>query len=129
MASDLVFHARSDVGRVRDHNEDSYLCDREMGLYVVADGMGGHAAGEVASHLAVITLRAALHAHWSVLEGFRKQRATTDEVRALLSAAVSTATTEVFSEAERSSTKRGMGPPLTAMLLVGSHAFIAQVGD
>ena len=40
---------RSDTGRVRDHNEDNYLVDKKLSLSVVADGMGGHAAGEVAS--------------------------------------------------------------------------------
>ena len=41
--------ARSDVGRRREHNEDTFRCDAALGLYIVADGMGGHAAGEVAS--------------------------------------------------------------------------------
>src|SRR5207237_1342152 len=56
----LVIGAATDVGRVRDGNEDAYLVDDAMGLVAVADGMGGHRAGEVASATALETLRAAI---------------------------------------------------------------------
>lgn len=50
---------RTDVGRERTGNEDDYVADRDGGLYAVADGMGGHRAGEVASATAIETLKAA----------------------------------------------------------------------
>ena len=48
-----TFFAATDVGRKRSHNEDNFLVDESLGLFIVADGMGGHAAGEVASAIAV----------------------------------------------------------------------------
>ncbi|MGZ3473473.1 MAG: PP2C family protein-serine/threonine phosphatase, partial [Polyangiales bacterium] len=69
LAEGIRFFAATDVGRVRDHNEDNYLVDKKLALFVVADGMGGHAAGEVASALAVRTIH----------EEVRKQRSLIDD--------------------------------------------------
>ena len=56
LSDSIRFYAATDVGKVRDHNEDNFLVDKKLALFVVADGMGGHAAGEVASAIAVRTV-------------------------------------------------------------------------
>src|SRR6185369_14915681 len=72
LSEGIRFFAATDVGRVRDHNEDNYLVDKKLALFIVADGMGGHAAGEVASALAVRTVH----------EEVRKQRQLIDDYEA-----------------------------------------------
>ena len=69
-AESLAFWPVSDVGRVRDHNEDAFLVDKKLQLFVVCDGMGGHAAGEVASNIAARTVREVLAAQRDMLTAF-----------------------------------------------------------
>jgi protein phosphatase len=119
------------LGRKRATNEDAFYVDDELGLYVVADGMGGHAAGEVASREAVDTL------YGMVKRGVRGLRELVDPVadadaRAacrLMESAVQAATYFVFSIAEIDRDKSGMGTTLSALLLLGDYAVVAQVGD
>lgn len=106
------YAARSDVGSVREHNEDSYLV--KTPLFVVADGMGGHEAGEVASNIAVITMEA--HA----------PKSTSPEA---LAAAVIKANEAVLRGAQDGTGKPGMGTTLTAAFVFEDEATIAQVGD
>src|SRR6266851_5012464 len=123
--------ARTDVGKKRSHNEDAYLVDEALGLYAVADGMGGHAAGEVASTLAVKSLREALSAEKAVLDAF----ARTPSVEARESAAqavergVQKACADVYALSLGDPGKRGMGTTLVALLACGRNAVIAHVGD
>lgn len=108
----LVASWATDVGRVRSGNEDSYLVDDVLGLFAVADGMGGHAAGEIASGTAVEALRAAVARGLSITD------------------AVVDANNAVFERARRDPSLRGMGTTLTATVpLGGRHLEIGQVGD
>ncbi len=110
----LRFTARSHVGRVRAGNEDSgYAGPR---LLVVADGMGGHAAGEVASAAAVRALRPL-------------DSATVSEPRAELRAAVDAANDQLRSLVEEDPGREGMGTTLTALLWRGTGFTLAHVGD
>jgi protein phosphatase len=121
----------TDVGRVRKHNEDSYLIDDVTGLYVVADGMGGHAGGEVASAEAIdqvfaMVKRAAEPI--AVLRGGPTDDARA-QVRRALEAAVQAATYMVFGIAEQDPARKGMGTTISCLLLVGDIAIVGQVGD
>lgn len=123
---------RSDVGRVRPHNEDAFLCDEEIGLYVVADGMGGAAAGEVAAAEAIDQIHGMVRRNLHVLEELRADAAseqTRGAVRRLLESAVQAATYMVFGLAEQDPTQRGMGTTISLLLLSSGRAFLAQVGD
>ncbi|MBN1770126.1 MAG: Stp1/IreP family PP2C-type Ser/Thr phosphatase, partial [Deltaproteobacteria bacterium] len=132
----VAFWAATDVGRVRDHNEDNFLADRNLGLFAVADGMGGHAAGEVASTLAVQTLRTFLNAHRDVLElarGLSEESEGLEEAQrrilSLLEDAVNRASQEIWRAAQVDEAKRGMGTTLSALLLGEHYGYIAHVGD
>jgi serine/threonine protein phosphatase PrpC len=119
------------LGRKRVTNEDAFFIDDELGLYVVADGMGGHAAGEVASREAVDTL------YGMVKRGVRGLRElvdplSEDDSRAacrLMEAAVQAATYFVYSIAEIDRDKSGMGTTISALLVLGDYGVTAQVGD
>lgn len=110
MALTLRYVARSDVGLVRDGNEDSgYAGSR---LLAVADGMGGHAAGEVASAVAVTAL--------APLDREPGERSTAEDPLAALAAAVRAANQEIRRIVEGDPALEGMGTTLTAMLWTGS---------
>ena len=123
--------AMTDLGRKRTSNEDAFFLDDRLGLYVVADGMGGHAAGEVASREAVDTL------YGMVKRGIGGLRELVDPVaendaRAacrLMESAVQAATYFVYSIAEIDRAKSGMGTTISALLVLGDYAVTAQVGD
>jgi PPM family protein phosphatase len=123
--------ARTDVGRKRKQNEDAYLVDDALGLYVVADGMGGHDAGEVASAQAVKSVREALVDGRAVLEAF--SRAPTVELReqaaALMEKAILKACADIYAMSGRESGKRGMGTTVVALMVAGKKAVVGHVGD
>jgi serine/threonine protein phosphatase PrpC len=126
-----VAYGLTDLGRKRQTNEDALFLDDELGLYIVADGMGGHAAGEVASREAVDTL------YGMVKRGIGDLHELVDPLspehsRAacrLMESAVQAATYFVFSIAEIDRDKSGMGTTISALLVLGDYAVTAQVGD
>jgi len=121
----------TDVGVVRDHNEDSAFMEAAQGFFIVADGMGGHAAGEVASAMAVETVRQTLEGARAEIEAFKN--APTDAGRRglvqLLQNAVLQAHQAVYSRGQAEQDKQGMGTTLDVCLVAGAEAFVAHVGD
>lgn len=114
----------TDVGRRRDSNEDEFLVDPDIGLYAVADGMGGHAAGEIASRMAIETLAESLRT--SVLA---REIGDTLAAAERLRRAVADANRKICESIQRHEERRGMGTTLAAVLTVGDGAVIGHVGD
>ncbi len=129
----IVGAAATDVGKVRDHNEDAHFLDADTGLFLVCDGMGGHAAGEVASALAIRILRA----RWTDADIRSASdewiaRGTADAKKALLGVVrdgVVAAHQAILAEAERDPAKKGMGTTVVGGLIVGGELVFAQAGD
>lgn len=135
--------ARTDVGQVREHNEDNFLVadmtrrtrglqegsrtaviGRQGHLFAVCDGMGGAAAGEIASQMAVDII------YERMTDGLDSGGAVSrDELARKLVRAVEVAGLRIFQEAKADRTRRGMGTTVTAAALVDDHLFFAQVGD
>jgi PPM family protein phosphatase len=117
-------HGVTDVGRRREKNEDAFLVEPDLGLYAVADGMGGHAAGEIASKLAVEALE-------ETLRGAGWNSSSTDANEALqhLEGAVHEANRRICDSIHLHEEHRGMGTTLVALLAVGDKAVLAHVGD
>jgi serine/threonine protein phosphatase PrpC/CRP-like cAMP-binding protein len=131
---EIYFGALTDVGRTREHNEDNYLVDKKLGLFVVCDGMGGHAAGEVASALAVRCIHDEIRKEADLLKDYAEGASGASKVNKrdilnMLEFAVNRASNKVHSEAAKDAKKRGMGTTLVALLIVGKEAFIIYVGD
>lgn len=119
------------VGQKRDHNEDYYSCDDRTGLYVVADGVGGHAKGEVASRVAVEEVAMWVRRHLPEIDARLASGGPDDvsAVRRLVESGVQSACYMVYAMAEQDPEKAGMSTTMSTLLLRGDRAFVAQVGD
>ncbi len=114
----FVAFGTSDKGRIRPHNEDAFLVDQESGVFAVADGMGGHAAGEVASRLAVEAVREVFeNAHPDV------------EVPALVISAVERANRRIAERIREHPEYAGMGTTLVLARIEADRLILAHVGD
>ena len=128
---EVRFWAATDVGRTRDHNEDNFLVDKKLNLFIVADGMGGHAAGEVASSVAVREVRRVISDHRTIIESFVGEPTVPGRkaILRLVGSAIEQACATVFGMAEENADRRGMGTTLSMMIVCGAEAFIGHVGD
>ncbi|HEY1550780.1 MAG TPA: protein phosphatase 2C domain-containing protein [Kofleriaceae bacterium] len=121
----------TDVGMVREHNEDSAVMETDRGFFIVADGMGGHAAGEVASAMAVDTVKRTLIDSKTEIDAFKKSPGDAGRrtLVQLLQSAVLQAHQAVYQRGQSESDKQGMGTTLDVVLVAGAEAFVAHVGD
>lgn len=115
----------SDVGRCRKVNQDQFLLDSSIGLYAIADGMGGHAAGEVASDLAINALAGSLRNHKETGGG----PWTPERAAELLREALNDGNRKICESVVNRVEWRGMGTTMVALVLAGETAVIGHVGD
>ena len=114
----VQYAAKSDIGRKRSSNQDSIIVQDQSSLYAVADGMGGHSGGEVASALAVKTLE-------KVLRDNLGKGSCAD----ILERAVKICNQVIYQQSQNNPDLHGMGTTLTACVVNDPYVHIAQVGD
>ena len=126
-----TFDARTDVGLARQFNEDCYLVDEDLGLYIIADGMGGSAGGEIASRMACDEVHRHVGDNFEIVKQFAAghEEATKESVSDMLVSAVQHACSAIFSRARDERELTGMGTTAVVMLVAGEQMFVAHVGD
>ncbi|MEQ8289442.1 MAG: Stp1/IreP family PP2C-type Ser/Thr phosphatase [Gammaproteobacteria bacterium] len=130
LSTKLEIVSQSDVGRRRPHNEDSTIADKRKGLAILADGMGGYKAGEVASALAVTQI---YHDICQQLKRLKKERVDQEsgfyEQTLLLQKIVSKANSLIVDTAKQGEQYQGMGTTIIVSLFFENKLAIAHVGD
>jgi serine/threonine protein phosphatase PrpC len=130
---ELISFAATDIGRKRKTNEDSYLANDDLAMYVVADGMGGHAAGEVASSEAIDAISSLTTSERDLIEDFKAGRIDVDEgirkISRCVESAIQSAAYMVHGLAQIDEQKSGMGTTISALMIVGDYGLTGQVGD
>lgn len=125
----MIGFGRTDKGLQRDNNEDSFLIDNELGLYIVADGMGGHLGGEVASRRGVEIVAQHIQSNSEVLKQVEKGTLFPDVLLGLVEEAIQNASSSIYRTATATRELRGMGTTMTVLLHAGSWAAMGHVGD
>lgn len=112
----------SDVGRCRKTNQDEFFLDGSRGIYAIADGMGGHAAGEVASDLAINALAGSTQE----VDG---EKLTAQDAAELIRTALNEGNRKICDSVRERPEWRGMGTTIVALILAGDTAVVGHVGD
>lgn len=124
----LMAWPATDVGRVRSHNEDSHLVDSALGLYLVADGMGGHAGGAHASQLCVDVVDKVVRRGIDALARVPPEHRTA-AIAEMLAVAASEASARINDQAATDHRLQGMGTTLTGLFVYGERGYVVHVGD
>lgn len=127
----IAVGARSDTGMVRQNNEDQFAVDLSLNLFILCDGMGGQAAGEVASKLGVETIleHCRQAAQDPTLEVFGGPKSEFSEMTNRLASGIRLSNKAIHEAADQSPTTSGMGSTVVAARLTGNVLSIAHVGD
>lgn len=127
----LAHAGKTDVGRKREHNEDAFLINAKHGLFTIADGMGGHAAGEVASRIAVDVINEFIEISGDdsdITWPFEFDDGASMEENRIFTA-IKLANMKIFEVIQERKELEGMGTTLVTLLINGDSAFIGHVGD
>lgn len=119
----------TDVGQVRSTNQDSLLVAASDHLFIVADGMGGHAGGEIASRLCVQEITKHIKENAEVFAANTERQHPDPRVSHTLVQAINHASTKIYERALEEPSLRGMGTTATVLKIVDDQAYIAHVGD
>ena len=123
--------ARTDLGLKRELNEDSYLADSNINLYIVADGMGGHAGGNIASKMSVNIIRKRVREARKAGILFSRDAIDNESpaILKMLEESIKEASAKIFEKSDKQPELAGMGTTVTLMLAHGKRAYVAHVGD
>jgi protein phosphatase len=124
LGAQMVVGSATDVGRVRDHNEDALFVNPKHGLFIVSDGMGGQQAGALASEIVVKVLPPMLEERLGKL-----RRWSADIIRHVLSDAIMALSRELRARSADQAGLKGMGATVVLVLIRGRRAYIAHMGD
>jgi len=112
----MQIYYTTDKGGIRENNEDSIISDCEKGILIVADGMGGHVYGEIASKMAVELMAEMLA---------KEEEINEEKIRTI----IQMVNVRIYKEAKSNREKNGMGTTLTGMIIKGNDCFIGHIGD
>ncbi len=122
----VIIAGCTDTGMRRNHNEDHIGFNQNLGIAVLADGMGGHQAGEIASHMAVESVLENLQ---SVANGNNSRSITGSQLLEYVSNTISYSNSKIYQAAEALDEHKGMGTTLVAAIVQGSQIYAGHVGD
>ena len=131
MPLEITAYGATDKGRRRKNNEDSFLVDPELNVYAVADGMGGHQGGEVASAHAIDAFRRYVAEHRDVFDRLAEEASPDNRLAAqiVVDRAVQAASADVYAFADKNQQYRGMGTTFVGLVAAGTCAVLGHVGD
>jgi protein phosphatase len=126
----LIAYGKTDIGVVRTKNEDNFCSEEDLGLFVVADGIGGHAGGEIASKMAIDTVRDYMKTSMSGKEHFiSEENNEFSKATNRIASGIQLANQAIYKESHNNAVVHGMGTTVAAALLTGNRLSIAHVGD
>ena len=120
----ITSYAKTDVGKVRENNEDSiYISDTEIPLYILADGMGGYNGGEIASKLAVESTKE------YIVKNFKNTEKNKESICELINNSIEYANSKIYEKSVQDENLQGMGTTIEVCLIYNNRAFIGHIGD